>query len=634
MKDDMHVELTNAMNRLAALIGGEKYDISDEEIEIHLREAFKKFDENGSGRIGQREFLQAWIFLGLSGTNDEIHDAFSVVDTDNSGHVDIDEFITAITNERLPELNVQNVLRGFDVQLNLLEDTFAQWQNAAIRRRAAAKEMFEKTDALGQSIIDKICLLVGEKPAVDQNRDYFKNLKLTFNSFDKSNTGALTKDEYNKVWEFLGEKGGKEASDKAFNLVDVDHSGFIEFSEFAFSLMGEGALSYLYGASTLSELSRLLDKLAVRLEDMTLGVNNHRTLLSELSSARRRLDHMKGLEKACEPEDVDALLTDTFNKFDSDHDGCLAPWDFTLAWESLNLPGEQDEMLKCFEEFSKDNLITVHNFQDCIRKERGPELYMKLVVDAPGLHHIGAAYTELKENYERLGRTSRRRRLRDIAFQDAVQRLLSEIKKTAEGILGKKSNESEYPKKMLQTLRHAFEQLDTNGSNTLSFEEFVQAYTSLELNATIDEMRKAFQEVDVDGSGQIDWYEFAEAILGSNSAHQTIQADLNDLTLLMDEFKVQRIRVTETRTKDLRPQKDLDRERQRLLELESEKADLLKRIQKLKNDLDYAEEEKAIAINRELVNELGNLKRILETERKQRSHVRVLEYNIKETYLA
>jgi len=145
-------------------------------------------------------------------------------------------------------------------------------------------------------------------------------------------------------------------------------------------------------------------------------------------------------------------------------------------------------------------------------------------------------------------------------------------------------------------------------------------------------MRKAFQEVDVDGSGQIDWYEFAEAILGAASAHQTIQADLNDLTLLMDEFKVQRFRKKEV--KDLRPQKDLDRERQRLLELESEKADLLKRIQKLKNDLDYAEEEKAIAINRELVNELGNLKQILETERKQRARVRLLESNIKETYSA
>ena len=42
--------------------------------------------------------------------------------------------------------------------------------------------------------------------------------------------------------------------------------------------------------------------------------------------------------------------------------------------------------------------------------------------------------------------------------------------------------------------------------------------------------------------------------------------------------------------------------------------------EKLKNDLDYAEEEEAIAINRELVNELGNLKRILEAERKQRRY--------------
>lgn len=296
-------------------------------------------------------------------------------------------------------------------------------------------------------------------------------------------------------------------------------------------------------------------------------------------------------------------------------------------------------MLRCFEKFSKDNLITAHGFQDCIRKERGPELYMKLVVDAPGLHSIGTAYTELKEGHERLARTSRRRRLRDIAFQDAVQRLLSEIKKTAEGILGKKSNEADYPKRrLLQTLRHAFEQLDTNGSNTLSFEEFVQAYTFLGQQATIDEMRKAFQEVDVDGSGQIDWFEFAEAILGSDSAHQTIQADLNDLTLLMDEFKVLKIR-TETKAKgaeafNVRYQNELSRERERLLQLESEKADLLKRIQKLKNDLDYAEEEEAIAINRELVNELGNLKRILEAERKQRSHVRVLESNMKENHMA
>ena len=117
--------------------------------------------------------------------------------------------------------------------------------------------------------------------------------------------------------------------------------------------------------------------------------------------------------------------------------------------------------------------------------------FLRLVLDAPGLQSIGQAYTELKESHEILARTSRRRRLRDIAFQDAVQRLLSEIKKTAEGILGKKSNDADYPKRrLLQTLRHAFEQLDTDGSNTLSFDEFVQAYTFLGQQATIDEMRK------------------------------------------------------------------------------------------------------------------------------------------------
>jgi hypothetical protein len=199
--------------------------------------------------------------------------------------------------------------------------------------------------------------------------------------------------------------------------------------------------------------------------------------------------------------------------------------------------------------------------------------------------------------------------------------------------LGKKSNDADYPKRrLLQTLRHAFEQLDTDGSNTLSFDEFVQAYTFLGQQATIDEMRKAFAEVDVDGSGQIDWFEFAEAILGSDSAHQTIQQDLNQLTVLMDEFKVMKL-PREPKPIAMVPDV-LGRERERLLQLESEKADLLKRIQKLKNDLDYCEEEEdAIVINRELVNELGNLKRILEAERKQRSHVRLLESNTKQTYL-
>ena len=95
----MQVELTNAMNRLSALVGGQQYSLSDEEIEKHLHDAFKKFDENNNGRISREEFTQAWSHLGLSGSDTEIQDAFDAVDNDRSGYVDINEFITAITND-------------------------------------------------------------------------------------------------------------------------------------------------------------------------------------------------------------------------------------------------------------------------------------------------------------------------------------------------------------------------------------------------------------------------------------------------------------------------------------------------------------------------------------------------------
>ena len=44
--------------------------------------------------------------MGLKGSEGEIADAFRGVDTDNSGFVDIDEFMQAIKGERLLELNL------------------------------------------------------------------------------------------------------------------------------------------------------------------------------------------------------------------------------------------------------------------------------------------------------------------------------------------------------------------------------------------------------------------------------------------------------------------------------------------------------------------------------------------------
>ena len=51
--------------------------------------------------MGIGEFTQAWNFLGLKGTPDEINKAFGDVDVDGSGVVSFKEFSDAIQGNRL-----------------------------------------------------------------------------------------------------------------------------------------------------------------------------------------------------------------------------------------------------------------------------------------------------------------------------------------------------------------------------------------------------------------------------------------------------------------------------------------------------------------------------------------------------
>merc|ERR1711879_504439 len=72
----------------------------------------------------------------------------------------------------------------------------------------------------------------------------YQTLRDTFDAFDKDGSAELGYEEYKEAWKFLG-RGGNEAEVKStWDSVDIDKSGQIEFSEFAFSLMGEKALQF------------------------------------------------------------------------------------------------------------------------------------------------------------------------------------------------------------------------------------------------------------------------------------------------------------------------------------------------------------------------------------------------------
>ena len=74
----------------AQAAGGEKLDEA-------VREAFVKFDKDGSGEIDSQEFQAAMFSLGLELNAEEVQALFNAADSDSSGAIDVNEFAALVT---------------------------------------------------------------------------------------------------------------------------------------------------------------------------------------------------------------------------------------------------------------------------------------------------------------------------------------------------------------------------------------------------------------------------------------------------------------------------------------------------------------------------------------------------------
>ena len=133
--------------------------LTEEEIKAHLTEAFNKFESSGDGRLGQWEFMQAWTFLGLKGSEQEVADAFKDVDIDKSGLIDLNEFMEAIRGERMLELSLGSVLKKMGVQYDSSASQYEAFQKSQNRRRLMKKQWEENIAAITVQIIEKLSSL-------------------------------------------------------------------------------------------------------------------------------------------------------------------------------------------------------------------------------------------------------------------------------------------------------------------------------------------------------------------------------------------------------------------------------------------------------------------------------------------
>ena len=57
-----------------------------------LRERFERVDNDGNGRIDESEFSQLLDALGLGFSDAQVRAAFTDIDSDSSGHIELEEF--------------------------------------------------------------------------------------------------------------------------------------------------------------------------------------------------------------------------------------------------------------------------------------------------------------------------------------------------------------------------------------------------------------------------------------------------------------------------------------------------------------------------------------------------------------
>merc|ERR1719210_1587119 len=226
-----------------------------------------------------KEFGQAWEFLGLQGSPEEIKAAFQSVDKDGSGVVDRVEFCEAVKGSRMAELSLSVLLTQMDGHLEGMDDFFADYKKkkaeadaeaaaaaamnkekfaaflATARRRRLMKKQNEQKIA---EFVSSLTLILQEMANVEDDRNpeerkMYMTVKDTFNAFDRDGNAELAFPEYYEAWKFLGQPGSDDQIKQAFDSVDVDSTGLVDWEEFVFSIMSDKALKY----GTLADMERL-----------------------------------------------------------------------------------------------------------------------------------------------------------------------------------------------------------------------------------------------------------------------------------------------------------------------------------------------------------------------------------------
>jgi Ca2+-binding EF-hand superfamily protein len=368
------------------------------------------------------------------------------------------------------------------------QSQYEAFKKTANRRRVMKKQYEENLRNISKDLIETLSTISGKEVAKKDPRKekMYQTLRDTFDAFDKDGSAELGYPEYVEAWKFLDRPGGEKEIKQTFDSVDIDGSGFVEWNEFAFSLMGEDALQF--GAlADLETLSALLvdtaDLLSHMRNDLLEAQGSDEERAKRNAELKKRMKRMKnevggGIGKlmnkmlgimGSDPRDlltdeqINRLLDATFDKFDKDGSGELEKPEFRKAWEHLGLDGSVDEMNRAFTSVDYDNsgIVDRSEFKTAIKESRATELSLTLLLtnldgELEGIDDIFNTYKEKleeskkqaqmnllnsEEAFKNFQQTVRRRRMMKKQMQEKMAQLTQTLVKE---LSGETQNNEEY----------------------------------------------------------------------------------------------------------------------------------------------------------------------------------------------
>lgn len=147
----------------------DQFVLNDEQI-TDFKDAFKKFDQDGSGEISTAELGTVMRMLGHELKQYQLEDCIAIVDADGSGSVDLDEFLDLMkmkTKEAEEETEVKEAFRILDRE------------NKGEINTSIIKEILMKLDdEITEADVDEMIYEIDEDGSGWVDYDEFKTLML------------------------------------------------------------------------------------------------------------------------------------------------------------------------------------------------------------------------------------------------------------------------------------------------------------------------------------------------------------------------------------------------------------------------------------------------------------------------